>query len=272
MFTNIALRHNAELALHRARKESEMRQFAAIGAFVFSAIAVSAQAGFDPGTVTLTYEDTSGERAVVHTEGGSSDEFSVLTVETMVSLGVDMTDVGNGVVNFANARLEKSVNLGQVNTIGPQTYIAPAYNGEFAFFDTMGTAQRGDDQLIIAGTYGVVPPSVSTSGESAGAAFILSESGSLTTNDSFDGGMLTLEMGTAFTSLFTGVPLGMGPDRDASWTLTNIVPDPGVNPYGFFTSFMADSAFTGSFALVPTPGSAALFGLSSTILAVRRRR
>ncbi len=240
----------------------------ALIALLAGAAATSAHAGMNltEGVVSFTYADPSNEQSVVYVEGGAMDAGGTLTVNTNVDLEIDLSGIGGGVLLFENASIDKTVQLGTVNTVSPGIFIAPAFNGEFEFMDTMGTADPADDVLILRGTYG------SAVQGSVGAAFILTESGTLTTNDSFVGGSLVFELGPALTALFAPDGLSIGDDRDASWTLTNITPDAAVNAFGFFTSFTADGAFTGSFNVVPSPGSVALAGIGGLMLFRTRKR
>lgn len=248
----------------------------AILALLAGAAATSAQASMlTEGVVSFTYADPSGELSVVHTEGGLGDLGSTITVSTNVDLEIDLTGIGGGVLNFDNVRIEKTVQLGEVTEVAPGMFLADAFNGHFDFFDTNVVAAGLPGELILSGDYGFFGGGEKFGGgpgDSFGAAFILTESGVLTANDSFVGGSLEFSLGTQLANLFAADNLSVGDDRDASWTLTNITPDAAVNQFGFFSSFDADGAFTGSFNVVPSPGSVALAGIGGLMFLRSRKR
>lgn len=237
-----------------------------IGTACLLGVASAAQAGmsFNPGVISMTYADPAAEQSVVHTTGGMGDSSSTVTVNTNVVLEFDLSGIGGGTEVFANTRIDKVVSVGTVNEVSPGVFIADAFDGMFTFTDTKGTADVSDDEVILTGNYG-------TTAGSSGAVFILSESGNLTANDSFVGGSLELGIGPALASIL-GPGFTVGDDRDASWTLTNITPDASVNEFGFFNDFFADGAFTGSFNVVPNPGSVALAGIGGLMLIRSRKR
>lgn len=229
-------------------------------ACIVGAAATAAQAGISlsPGTVSMTYADPSGELSVNHVTGGMGDSSSTVTVDTIVDFTVDLTGLGGSAITFMGASFVKTVDVGTVTQVAPGMFVSNAFNGSFTVTDS-------DENVIISGTYG-------TTDGSNGAVFILTESGSLTANDSFIGGSLEFTLGAQLADLLGDSGLSVGDDRDASWTLTNITPDVGLTQFGFFDNFDADGAFTGSFNVVPNPGSVALAGIGGLMFIRSRKR
>jgi len=220
----------------------------ALGALACSANAAS---------IFLEYADPAGELSVMHTTAGPGDMVSTLSVGTQVNLEIDLSEFGMGAVMFAGATLNKTVNLGPVNEVQPGVFISDATNGFFEVLD-------GANNLIIGGQYGL--------NGTSGAAFVLTQSGSLTANASMVGGVLDYEIGSFLQGILDAENLVIDPSvADASWTLTAITPDAFITNDGFFGDFDANSSFSGTIHTIPAPASVAMLGLGG-LAAARRRR
>ena len=228
----------------------------------------TASAGLSPGTVSFTYANQEGGQSLSYTfdEG---DALATITVDAMVDVSFNFTGIGGtpGEV-IEDVRVTKTASVLSATEIGPGTFLAEVFDASFTFMDTMGTPDMSDDVEILSGSYGT-----GTRGtESTGALFIVGSSGSIVANSTFDGGELSYTLGSGLATLLSDGGLVLGEQADASWTITNV--DPGVqgDGNGFFEDFIADSAFTGSFTAVPSPGSMALASIAGIFLVRTRNR
>ncbi|MEQ9616835.1 MAG: MYXO-CTERM sorting domain-containing protein [Phycisphaerales bacterium] len=227
-------------------------------ASVLSLAAIGTIAGAaDAAAIFLEYADPPGELSVVHTTAGPGQMTSTLTVSTNVNLEIDLSAFGMGATTFMNATINKTVSLGQVNEVAPGVYLADATEGFFEFLDS-------NNNLIVGGTYGL--------NGTSGAAFVLSQSGSLTTNASMVGGILEYEVGAFLQGILDANNQVLDLSAaDASWTLTGISPGTDVTDEGYFADFNSNGSFSGSIHTIPAPATAAMLGLAG-LAGSRRRR
>lgn len=230
--------------------------------------AATASAGLSPGTVSFTYANQEGGQSLSYAFN-EGDSLGTITVDSMVDVSFNFTGIGgtSGEV-IQNVRVTKTASVSSATEISPGTFLAEVFDASFTFMDTLGTPDPSDDVEILSGTYGV-----GTRGaDSSGALFIVGSSGSIVANSTFGGGELSYTLGSSLASLLSDGGLFLGEQADASWTITNV--DPGVQDAGngFFENFIADSAFTGSFNAVPSPGSMALASVAGFFLVRTRNR
>lgn len=237
------------------------------------ALIVAGVAGMAVGSanaaVFLTFADPPGAREVTYiapTSGG--DAYGILNASGSVNLEIDLSFVtGNAadVLVFSGADFAQTVSVGEVTVLSPSTWEAPLSNGSFSFYDAGG-------DLIFSATY------------TSGATFIFGNSGATTTsNPEAD---LVFTVGPAFTSALPASLVADGMTEllalDASFTLTALLFADNQKlvsmdnngdgfPEKYFNTFEANSAFTGTADLIPTPGTLALAGLG-LMAAARRRR
>jgi len=218
-----------------------------LGAVGAATVAASAQ-----GAAFFTYADPSGGREVEYTAPVNPGDDGFLFVSATVDFTVDLTEHGLGVLTFDDATFVKTAYVGPATAIIPGIfYTAEVLDGYFRY-ETAG----GD--MILEGSFDGADLNV------------LVNSGSLVTNPSPAGGGLTYNYGSPLTTAFQGSGYALGDAIDASWTLTAIT-NVAVLPNGYFDSFEANAAFTGTAAVVPTPGAISL-ALAGVAFAGRRNK
>ena len=211
------------------------------------ALAQSAQAG-----ITFSFADPSGGQQLTHTANGGGPgvgRFSY-SVTTPITLIVDAAS--EGTTTFTNARLEmNNLNIAAAQVIN--MFTLAQVTGSFTFYDFTGGVRTN----IVTGT------------AQNGSFVRLGGSNSLMFSS--PNGLL-YTAGPALQPLLGGVALtGL---QDAVFTMTNLqvaggAPLTGAN--GVFNNFVADTSFSGSSGLVPTPGSMAIMVLAAGTLLRRRR-
>jgi len=226
-------------------------------ALVAGGVSASSQASVffsfaDPATgpeITYTFVDSPGAEANQSNESGGTGfvSFSNATL----SFIVDGTEEGLGVQTY-DATLSMSLFIGQVLPPSGDILTAPIAGGTISF----DLVNSGVSQNILTGVL------------TGGSLITLGSSGALLSTSTTDG--LTLAAGTALSSFLNGQSLA--PIFDIAFTMTNISEPPVINQFGFLSSFTASSAFSGNAELVPSPGSAALAGISLSLLLIRRKR
>ncbi len=223
-----------------------MRTANMMGALAGLAIAAGAHAA-----VTFTFFDPATGPEISHSSGDSEQPGVVSWIGQTVTLTIDGTAHGLGIVQFtANVTMELTV--GAVLSEEGGIFIAPILDGFFSF------DVDGSKELILTGTVG----------ETAGAVLALGTTGNIIAQGDGSPGGLIWTAGEALDLFLGGQSLL--PIFNANFTLTNFSPAVSLNEDGFLTSFTANSAFTGD-AEIPSPGALALFSLAGLIAARRSR-
>lgn len=224
-----------------------MRTAQMMGAVAGLAISAGAHAA-----VTFTFFDPATGPEIAHSSGNTEQPGAISWIGQPVTLTVDGTDHGLGIVQFtANVTMELTV--GAVLSEEGGIFIAPILDGFFSF------DVDGSKELILTGTVG----------DTAGAVLALGTTGQIIAQGDGAPGGLFWTAGSALSAFLGGENLL--PIFNANFTLTNITPGVSLNKDGFLTSFDANSAFTGDAGFIPSPGALALFSLAG-LLAARRAR
>lgn len=206
------------------------------------------------GAISFTFADPSSGLEVTHTAGAAPDGVSGLLTynnQQPLDLIVYSDEAGFAGATYTNATLTMEVVVGPAFGLGG---FAAAQLGDvhFEFRDMNG-------DLLLTGDSG-----------GGGLSVIGGTSGGWTTNSTDDGGGLVMEAHGALLGELQSASLGqLIAAFDAAFTLTNITPVASVSG-DYFTSFEANSAFTGT-ANVPTPGAIALLGVAGLITRRRTR-
>lgn len=198
-------------------------------------------------TVYFTFDDPSTAKELTYTAGNAGGDGSLTySASTNVDLVVDATEDGFTIETYS-ALLTMDLTVGAAGIGG-----API-TGTFSF------SVGGND--ILVGTVNAGGGSMSGFGGVGGLWF----------TDAVTSGAFSWE---AFGDLSDQIGNGLlASTHNASFALSNITPFfGGVNQSGYFNSFTANVAFVGDAAwAVPSPGSAALFGLAGLVVSRRRR-
>ncbi|MBN8645939.1 MAG: hypothetical protein J0L61_11950 [Planctomycetes bacterium] len=236
---------------------------------------LAAAAGSANAAAFLTYLDPAGAREVHYTAPVGNAAFGTLTTTAVVDLQIDLTDHGLGVILFDNLTYSKTAKVGAV-TMNGSSFNAEVYDCNFSYTDGANT--------VLSGSFGV-----GADDQDGGDLFINGLSGSISSNADAVGGSLAYVFGPAAIQAGNGAATGLtlaqwlataslafGDAIDANWTLTGISPRPallqGGNGQNFLQNFDSNAAFSGTVAIVPTPGTAALAGLGLIMGLPRSRR
>ncbi len=186
--------------------------------------------------------------------GGVDTGLLVFNQNTPLSFTIDGTNEGFGVVNFPNARLALTMSLAPAQDLGGGLYRG-AVQGTFAIYDYSGNVRTD----IITGTVG-------------GGTFLRFAPTNLIQFSSNTG--LTYTAGPRLQAQL-GAGKSLAPSQDGTFVLSNVVNAQGgseiIGERGAFQTFFANTAFTGSSNVIPTPGAIAL-GMAGVVTLVRRRR
>lgn len=254
-----------------------------MGTIAVAAGALVAVAGSANAAAFLTFLDPAGGREVHYTAPAGPGLLGTVTASATVSLQVDLTDHGLGVVVYNGLTYTKTAKVGPANPGPGGSYTAEVYDCEFTYTDGAN--------LVLAGAFGT-----GSYGAAGGDLFINGLSGSISSNADLLGGSLQYVFGGSLiqpgnpgagsslpqylhdaTIDVDGFFLAFGAAIDGNWTLTGITPRPGLFESGgeqFLQSFDANAAFSGTVDIVrvPTPGTAALAAAGLLVGLPRSRR
>lgn len=237
--------------------------------------AIAALAGSANAAAFLTYLDPAGAREVKYTAPGVGEQFGTLVTTATVNLQIDLTDdLGPGsVVTFTGVTYSKTAKVSAASMAG-SAFTAEVYDAVFTY--TIGA------DTILTGSFGT-----GADDDTGGDLFINGLSGTISSNSDAVGGSLVYNFGSAniqagnpgaggtLQALLASAGKAFGDAIDANWTLTGITPRPALLQNGnllFLQSFDANAAFSGTVAIVPTPGTAALAACGMVVGLVRRRK
>ena len=215
-------------------------------------------AGTANAAISFSFADpgaTSGEMR--NTRNDSTGGTVTYNMNAPLAFIVDLTQHGGGVTVFGDARLELNLTIGLATGVGPGTYSASVTGGSFRVYNNVS----GQDILLAA--------------VAGGSIVTYAPGGSLGSTTSLG---LTYTAGSELTTLINalGAGLSIGAPSDGVFTLTdinpvqNLVEDLGQGSY-VYNNFAANASFSGTTALIPTPGSLALLGLGGLVAGRRRR-
>lgn len=209
-------------------------------------------------TVDFTFPDPTNYPTFVHQAGPGATPGSLTSSKDDISLLVDLTNIGLAPQMY-DGHFEFSATVGAAvpNAFGSS---APLSAG---FFEFTLTQRGGGGSAILSGTF--------TGGEivaAAGAGAAITTSG-LGLTYTASGELAALLAGAGYGG-FSGF-------ADAVFTLTNVLPPFAINQFGYYESFTANSAYSGTATVIPLPTGAGLAGVGLGVLAlggmtVRRRR
>lgn len=204
--------------------------------------------------ISFTFQDPSTAREVTQTASGAATPGSIsYNPVPAVSLRVDGTEEGLGVLNYSTT-LTMNISVGPGGPVsGVPGALSALLSGNFSFFD------RDSSATILTGTF------------TNAAIVTLTQAGAIisTSQDSL---MTYTAAGALLTQLNNHGFSGLTGPSDAAFTLTDITPTALLNGFGFFNSFTANAAFTGTTHVVPAPGALGLTALAALGVARRRRR
>lgn len=230
-----------------------IRQSAGVIVAVCGLAAVSAT---HAGVITFTFTPPASGGTLTNVANGASVNTGLMAFDQNAALNftIDGTEEGFGVVNYPNARMEMLMTLSPAVDLGEGLFRA-SVTGTFTIYDYSGNVRN--DLLI---------------GTVSGGSFL--RFGSTHTI------LLNSNLGFAYSAgpgLAALLPAGrtLSGAQDAAFALTNVQTFDGnpdvIGAGGVFESFTANTAFTGSSSVIPTPGTIVL-GMCGGILALRRRR
>jgi hypothetical protein len=186
--------------------------------------------------------------------GGVDTGLLVFNQNAPLNFSVDGTNEGFGVVNFPNARLSMSMALSPAQDLGGGLFTA-ALQGTFAIYDFTG-GTRSD---IIVGTV------------SGGTFLHFAESNVILLNSNTG---LSYSAGPRLSALLAPGRTLAAP-QDGTFALSNVRNSTGgteiLGPGGVFQTFFANTAFTGSSNVIPTPGAIVLAAAGGLVVTRRRR-
>lgn len=218
--------------------------------------------------IVLTFSDPSAaQREIRYSQPAGPGQDGSLTYQTAVpiELEIQLEDVGINTPLLIDANLTMTIAVGQASPGSlPNQFISSVF-GTFEF------RRASDNEVLIIGEIG--DGSLARRGSSGGV--------------DANGLMASIQFDVTFTNAMVDELLGAGyafPGFDtsregtAAWTLTRILqtvpggPTMVVGSDSFLSSFNADSAFTASLPVVPTPGAISLIAAAGVLVMGIRRR
>lgn len=207
------------------------------------------------GAIAFSFADPGPGHQLTNTADGGGAGIGLLSYSSTqaITFNIDGTTEEVGNTTFTNARFEMS-NM----TLGAPVFqggilVAPVA-GSFAFYDFTDNVRTD----ILTAT---VPTGSFVRIGNASALLFSSSQG------------LVYTAGPALQAML-GASGGLGNPQEAVFTLTDIVAADGgpiIDANGAFTSFSANSSFSGNTATVPAPSSVALLYIAAGLVAKRRR-
>lgn len=226
-----------------------MRNIHTIAATAALLAAASANA-----SIQFSFADPGNGRQLTNTAGALTSTLTYDTNEAITFI-VGLDSIGGSTVAFSDARLEMNITVGQATNLGGGVYRA-AISGGFRVY-----RQGGGDILT---------------GSAANGNFLtFTSAGSLGTTSNLT---LNYTAGAELTSLLTAIDPSyvLAPVYDAVFTITDIAVRGGgalIDPQtGVYNTFQANTSYSGTANVIPTPGSFAMAGLGLGLVAGRRRR
>lgn len=217
-----------------------------LGTIAALALAGTAQAG-----ITFSFADpgaTSGELS--HSQATGQITYNSNVALTFV---VDLTSIGGAVVQFTNARLELNLSVGAANQVGPNDYLASISDGSFRVFN----ADNGQNILLASVL--------------SGNLFTFQPGGQIVSTTALG---LSYTAGSELQNLLTALNPGyvIAAPSDGAFTLTDLTTSGPLVSNNEFNDFRANSSFSGTTEVVPTPGALAAVGMGLGLAGLRRRR
>ena len=235
----------------------------AIVAGIVAGLAGSASAGFTE-NITFSFSDPIGQREWTQVAPAQVGSDGVMTYNSavVINLSVDLSDFGLGGFTIP-VYLNSTVNVLAASSAGPNSFSASTI-GNWTF------TRVSDNAPLIIGSY------------QNAALNLVRTGGGLAADGQINMGNFNVSFTPAFVSELAGEGLAFGGfdtarTGDASWTLTNVSPAPSlVTPQGgsqtYISSFAANSSFSATIPIVPTPGAATLAFAAGFIALGKRRR
>ena len=203
---------------------------------------------------SLSPPPTGGAITCIAGAAGPDTGLLVFDQTTALSFSINATSEGLGVINFPNARLVMSMAVPPAVDQGGGFFRANV-TGTFSIYDFTGNTRRD----ILTGTL-------------TGGQFLKFGSSHVILLNSNSG--LTYSAGPALTSVL-GPGRTLAPSHDGTFALSNVRTPSGateiLGPGNVFQTFFANTAFTGSTNVIPSPGAIALLGAGGVLMARRRR-
>ncbi|MCE2966609.1 MAG: hypothetical protein ACK5WB_10055 [Phycisphaerales bacterium] len=218
-----------------------------------SALALLSSAGAASADLSFTFSDaTPGE--ITNTTNGTSPGVGRLTYNSSAVLNFIVngaTEPTPFLTAFPNARMELDMAIGTASSF--MGVVSAPLSGFFRIYN----ADTGNDILR---------------GDAGSGAFVrFGSSNALLFSDPVG---LVYTFGADLIALLAPGRVPTSPVQDGVFTLTNVRAPSGAPlniGAGMVPSFTADTAFTGSVTIIPTPGAAALMAIGG-LVATRRRR
>lgn len=221
-------------------------------------------------TIGLTFRDPGSGRELSYTQPAGLGGLGALTYDSSVpvELSIQLGDFGILTPLLISSRLSLDVDVGPASAGAlPQQFVASTF-GDFTF------VRASDNVPLIVGSF------------NDGSLARRRTAGGLEASGLIATPQFTITFIAALLAEFSNVGFnfpGFDEDRfgDLAFTLTNIVQtnpgDPAVitppqTAEQFLSSFTADSAFTASIPVIPTPGAVGLAFTAGLMLVGKRRR
>lgn len=219
--------------------------------FALATLAIAGSVSAASAGLTFSFADPAGPGQLTNTGGLLSYNSSAV-----LSFNIDGTTEPNAFsVSFVNAGLELSLTLSNATAVFPGLLKADIA-GTFRFFNRDVNGGVGAAATILEGT-------------APGGAFVnIGATGSVLSDFQFFG--LTLSAGQQLQNLLLPGRF-IAPPFDSVFTVTDIVPLPVTIVNGTISNFTANTSFSGTANVIPTPGSVALLALGGLVTARRRR-
>ncbi len=245
----------------------------AFGVVVAALSGASANAGLLDNNIYLAFSDPFGQREFTYTAPVAYGNNGLLTYNNAISLNLnfDLSDFGLLPLIITSKLTMNQAQVGPVTPgAQPNEFLANA-SGAFSF------RRAADDVVLLQGTF--IDASLS----------MLRTSGGFSSNGIVNAGLFNLTFTPALIAELLAAGLafpGLDETRigDANWTLTSVLPqvniitlfppDNGGNggPLQYFNNFNANSSFSATIPVLPTPGTAGLAVIAGLVMVGGHRR